>query len=64
MRPVELKKQLYWVGAVDFNVRDFHGYQTPKGTTYNAYLIIDEKVALVDTVKKGFADDLFLMSGR
>ena len=58
MAAVELKNKIYWVGAVDYNVRDFHGYQTPQGTTYNAYLIIDEKITLVDTVKKGFAKDL------
>ncbi|MBI5873773.1 MAG: FprA family A-type flavoprotein [Candidatus Omnitrophica bacterium] len=55
---VELKNKIYWVGAVDYNVRDFHGYVTPHGTSYNAYLIIDEKITLVDTVKKGFAADL------
>ena len=58
MSPVELKNKIYWVGAVDYNVRDFHGYVTPHGTTYNAYLILDEKITLVDTVKKGFAQDL------
>jgi len=38
MEIVELKKGIYWVGAVDWNIRDFHGYSTPSGTTYNAYL--------------------------
>ncbi|MCZ7393543.1 MAG: flavodoxin domain-containing protein [Candidatus Methanoperedens sp.] len=49
---VELKEGVYWVGAVDWNIKKFHGheYSTHRGTTYNAYLIIDEKVALVDTV--------------
>jgi flavorubredoxin len=51
---VELKKGVYWVGAVDWNIRDFHGYSTPYGTTYNAYLILDEKNVLVDTVKAPF----------
>ncbi len=51
---VELKKGIYWVGAIDWNVRDFHGYSTPFGTTYNAYLILDEKNVLVDTVKAPF----------
>lgn len=51
----ELKNKIYWVGAVDYNVRDFHGYVTPNGTSYNSYLIVDEKIALVDTVKKEFA---------
>jgi flavorubredoxin len=54
MEIVELKKGIYWVGAIDWNVRDFHGYSTPFGTTYNAYLILDEKSVLVDTVKAPF----------
>ncbi len=58
MLPVEVKKDIYWVGAVDWNIRDFHGYSTPKGTTYNAYLLLDEKTALFDTVKKPFKDTL------
>ncbi len=58
MKPVELKEGIYWVGAADDNVRDFHGYHTPRGTTYNAYLIADDKLTLVDTVKKGFGGDL------
>ncbi|SPF44478.1 Nitric oxide reductase [Syntrophobacter sp. SbD1] len=58
MGPVEIKKGVYWVGALDWNIRDFHGYSTPKGTTYNAYLIIDEKITLFDTVKKPFKNDL------
>jgi flavorubredoxin len=58
MQPVEIKKGIYWVGAVDWNIRDFHGYSTLKGTTYNAYLVVDEKITLFDTVKKPFVDDL------
>ncbi|MBU1276757.1 MAG: flavodoxin domain-containing protein [Proteobacteria bacterium] len=58
MKPVEIKDNIYWVGAVDWNIRDFHGYSTYKGTTYNAYLAKDEKVALFDTVKKPFYSDL------
>lgn len=58
MQPIEIKKNIYWVGAVDWNVRDFHGYQIPKGTTYNAYLIMDEKITLFDTVKKPFKNIL------
>jgi flavorubredoxin len=58
MKPVEVAQGIYWVGAVDWNLRDFHGYATPFGTTYNAYLIVDEKVTLIDTVKKEFADQL------
>ena len=49
---------VYWVGAVDWNVRDFHGYQTDRGSTYNAYVIRDERSVLIDTVKAPFADVL------
>ncbi|VVB93013.1 Type A flavoprotein FprA [uncultured archaeon] len=59
MSRVELTDGIYWVGVVDWNLRDFHGYTTPRGGTYNAYLIIDEKITLVDTVKRGFADEMF-----
>ncbi len=55
---VEVKKGIYWVGAVDWSARDFHGYYIARGTTYNAYLIVDEKIALVDFVKHGFEDVL------
>jgi len=54
MEKVELKPGIYWVGAIDWNIRDFHGYSTPSGTTYNAYLILGEKNVLVDTVKAPF----------
>ena len=48
----ELSKGVYWVGVVDWDLRHFHGHElsTHRGSTYNAYLIVDEKVALVDTV--------------
>lgn len=38
-----MKEGIYWVGAIDWNIRNFHGYQTGRGTTYGAYLILDEK---------------------
>lgn len=47
-----------WVGYVDWDVRDFHGYETARGTTYNAYLIRDQKTALVDTVKAPYHGEL------
>jgi anaerobic nitric oxide reductase flavorubredoxin len=53
-----LKDGVFWVGVVDWNIRDFHGYITSRGSTYNAYLIQDEKTALVDTVKAPFAGEL------
>jgi len=54
LKTVEIKPDIHWVGAVDWAVRDFHGYVTPKGTTYNNYLILDDEVTLVDTVKYDF----------
>ena len=51
MNIVELKPDIYWVGGIDWDLRNFHGYLTQRGTTYNAYLIMDEKIVLVDTVK-------------
>ncbi len=58
MGTIELKKGIYWVGAIDWNIRIFHGYDTPEGTTYNAYLIVDDKVALIDTVKAPFFEEM------
>lgn len=55
MQPIEIKKDIFWVGAVDFDNRDFHGYsRSPSGSTYNAYVVKDEKTVLFDTVSKGF----------
>ena len=58
MPPIEVFKDIYWVGAVDWNIRDFHGYSVDKGSSYNAFLAIDDKVTLFDTVKRGFKNDL------
>lgn len=58
MTKIQLTDGVYWVGVVDWNLRDFHGYTTPRGGTYNAYLIVDEKIALVDTVKRGFGGEM------
>jgi flavorubredoxin len=58
MDPVQIVPGVYSVGVRDWNVRDFHGYSTDVGTTYNAFLVLDEKIALVDSVKKEFADQL------
>lgn len=51
MKAMEIKENIYWVGAKDWNLREFHGYATPYGSTYNSYLIMDEKITLVDGVK-------------
>ena len=54
MKFAEIKPDIYWVGAIDWAVRDFHGYVTPNGTTYNNYLILDDQSTLIDTVKYDF----------
>lgn len=60
MRSVKILENIFWVGVVDWNIRHFHGfsYSTHRGTTYNAYLIIDKKVALVDTVAHPFSEEM------
>jgi len=55
---VKVTEQVYWVGAIDWDIRDFHGYATDRGTTYNAYLVMAEKPALIDTVKAPFTDEM------
>ena len=57
MKKIALAENVYWVGAVDWISRDFHGYSI-NGTTYNAFLIIDEKITLIDTVKKPYKSEL------
>jgi len=54
----KIKEGIYWVGAIDWNIRSFHGYSTTHGTTYNAYLIIDDKITLIDTVLHKFSEEL------
>ena len=56
--PVDVVDGIKWVGAIDWAIRDFHGYSTYKGTTYNSFLALDDKVALFDAVKKPFKMDL------
>ena len=56
MKAIEIKPGIFWTGAIDWAVRDFHGYVTPDGTTYNCYLVMDDRVTLVDTVREAFAD--------
>ena len=58
MNTPEIKDKIFWVGAIDWNIRDFHGYSTYEGTTYNAFLVKDEKIALFDTVKKSHMSEL------
>ncbi|MHB9097482.1 MAG: FprA family A-type flavoprotein [Syntrophales bacterium] len=57
-KAVKVTDDVWWVGAIDWNIRDFHGYQTRRGSTYNAYLIMADKITLVDTVKAPFREEM------
>ncbi len=58
MATCELAPGVYSVGALDWSMHDFHGFEAPSGVTYNSYLIVDEKIALIDAVKSPFVDEL------
>jgi flavorubredoxin len=64
MPALEIKKDVYWVGAIDWNIREFHGYSTYQGTTYNAFLVTGDKTILFDTVKKPFTRELLKNIGE
>ncbi len=55
---IPISDRVYWVGAVDWELRDFHGYLTSRGSTYNAYLIMAEKITLIDVVKAPFRREM------
>jgi flavorubredoxin len=55
---IKVSDHVYWVGAIDWRIRDFHGYRTPHGSTYNAYLIMADEITLIDTVKASFRDEM------
>ncbi len=59
MQPIIVSEHVTWVGAIDWDLRDFHGFETPRGSTYNAYIVRGaDKIALVDTVKTFYVDEL------
>ena len=58
LKAVKVSENVYWVGAIDWYVRSFHGYATNRGTTYNAFLVMDEKITLIDTVKAPFFEEM------
>ena len=58
MNAIKLRDNIYWVGAIDWSMRSFHGYDTQRGSSYNAYLIIDDTITLIDTVKHGFEEEM------
>ena len=51
LEKTKLTNEIFWVGGIDWDLRNFHGYLTPRGSTYNSYLIKDKKITLIDTVK-------------
>ncbi len=53
-----LRENIDWVGYVDWTVRDFHSYDAEQGSTYNAYLVRDDKTALIDTVKDAYGEHM------
>lgn len=55
----ELKKNVFWVGKVDWELRKFHGqeYSAHRGTSYNSYLVRDDKTVLIDTVWDPFGKE-------
>ena len=55
---IKVTDNVYWVGAIDWTIRDFHGYTTPQGSTYNAYLVMADDITLIDTVKAPFMDEM------
>jgi flavorubredoxin len=57
-KAIKVSDHVYWVGAIDWNIRDFHGYTTKRGSTYNAYLILADKVTLIDAVKRPFQHEM------
>ena len=59
MSAIKIRDNIYAVGALDHEVRIFHGYEVPFGATYNCYLIIDEKITLIDNVKGAFTEEFF-----
>jgi len=58
LKAIKVSEKVYWVGAIDWNLRDFHGYETPRGSTYNAFLVMGDKPVLIDTVKAPFKSEL------
>ena len=56
----KIKQDIFWVGAVDWDLREFHGYETSRGSSYNSYLVVDEKIVLVDAVKEYKFDEMLV----
>ena len=55
----KIKSNIYWVGKTDWEIKRIHGqeYSTNRGTSYNSYLIKEDKIVLIDTVWQKFAKE-------
>ena len=59
MYPLEIKPNVFWAGVIDWTLRDFHGYSTERGSTYNAFIAKGtDKTVLFDTAKASYSDEL------
>ncbi len=57
MKPIQIKENVFWIGALHPDLRKFDILMhTKNGTTYNSYLIKDQKIAVIDTVKAKYAE--------
>ncbi len=63
LQAVKVGEHVWWVGAIDWGIRDFHGYETSRGTTYNAFLVTADKITLIDTVKAPFREEMLARVG-
>jgi len=57
-KAIKVSEHVWWVGAIDWALRDFHGYATSRGSTYNAFLVKADKLTLIDTVKAPFKSEM------
>ena len=59
MKAVKITEKVWWVGAIDWGLKEFHGYTTHRGSTYNAFLMLADKITLIDTVKAPFKQEMY-----
>ena len=59
MKAVKITEKVWWVGAIDWGLKEFHGYSTHRGSTYNAFLVLADKITLIDTVKAPFKQEMY-----
>ena len=59
MKAVKITEKVWWVGAIDWGLKEFHGYTTHRGSTDNAFLVLADKITLIDTVKAPFKQEMY-----